>query len=136
MIKFYALVKQDLAESYGNVDETRARLLTAQAAFETAEFTSDVYQNNKNAFGMRQPRVRETTSLGDKNEYASYGSVEDSVKDRLLWDDFNTVGYDGATVETFCQKLNKLSYFEAPYLQYKNGVNAYYKKLSAEISVG
>lgn len=135
LLNFYKGVKQIMAET-NNEDDNRAALLTAQAAFETGEFTSEILVGNNNAFGMRQPKVRDTTSLGDKNGYASYASIDDSIRDRLLWDDYNKVSYEGATVTSFVQGLNKLSYFEDSFLNYKNGVNLYMKKLQAEISRG
>lgn len=136
LLNFYKGVQTIMSESGGTFDVNRAALLTSQAAFETDGFTSNVLVNNNNAFGMRQPKVRDTTSLGDKNGYASYASIDDSIRDRLLWDDYNKVSYEGATVTTFVQSLNKLSYFEDSFLNYKNGVNTWMKKLQAEISKG
>lgn len=136
LLNFYNGTRQIIQDTYGTDDSARAALLTAQAAFETDNFTSAVLVNNNNAFGMRQPQVRDTTSLGDKGGYASYATIDDSIKDRLLWDDYNKVSYEGATVTTFVQNLNKLSYFEDSFLNYKNGVNAWMKKLQAIISRG
>lgn len=136
LLNFYIETKKVVSDHYGVEDTNRAALLTAQAAFETGEFTSDLYFANNNAFGMRQPKVRDTTSLGQKGNYAHYASIADSIKDRLMWDDYNKVSYENATVKSFSQSLNKLSYFEAPYLEYQNGVNAYFKKLNSQISQG
>lgn len=136
LLNFYNGTRQIIQDTYGTDDSLKAALLTAQAAFETDNFTSQVLVNNNNAFGMRQPQVRDTTSLGDKGGYASYATIDDSIKDRLLWDDYNKVSYEGATVTTFVQNLNKLSYFEDSFLNYKNGINAWMKKLQAIISRG
>lgn len=137
LLNFYVEAKKVVKDHYGIDDNVRATLLTSQAAFETGNFVSQVYLSNNNAFGMKQPKVRPTTSIGEKGRYANYPTVYDSILDRLLWDDYNKVEYPGdTTVKSFTQRLNKLAYFEAPYLEYQNGVNAYCKKLQTLISQG
>lgn len=136
MIKFYQLTREVVSNHYGTIDENKVDLLTAQAAFETGDFTSPIYQENYNAFGMRNPKVRATTSLGDKSGYAYYASVTDSIEDRLLWDDNNQVNYEGFDVTKFCQAIYKLGYFTDSFLTYKNGVNAYAKKLLSLKAIG
>jgi hypothetical protein len=137
MIKFNQMCQQRIVDRYGEPDQLKANLLTAQAAFETGDFSSELLQENQNAFGMRQAKIRETSSIGDKGGYASYPDVAASINDRLMWDDYNHVGnYSEYDVTKFCQAIYKLGYFTAPFLQYKNGVNAYYKKLLSELSKG
>jgi len=57
----------------------------AQAILETGNFTSDIFLQNNNCFGMRHPRQRETTSNGELNHFATYDHWTNSVKDYALF---------------------------------------------------
>jgi len=59
----------------------------AQARLETGNFTSKVFRENKNLFGMKLPRVRSTTAIGEQNNHASYIRWQHSVADYKLWQD-------------------------------------------------
>lgn len=60
-------------------------LVVAQAKHETGNFTSDLVERANNAFGMKHPSRRETTSTGpNANGYATYDTLEDSVRDYFL----------------------------------------------------
>lgn len=60
-------------------------IVLAQMKLESANYTSKLALENNNYFGMKQPRKRATTSIGDKNGYASYKSWVHSVLDYALW---------------------------------------------------
>lgn len=72
-----------LAPQYGFGDVSPA-LLVAQSELETGGWTSAIFRENRNAFGMKHPSVRPTTSIGSSRGHAVYRSVEDSVKDYFL----------------------------------------------------
>lgn len=57
------------------------RLLLAQSQLETGGWTSQVYNVNRNAWGMRFPSQRPTLAVGEANGHAVYGSVVDSTAD-------------------------------------------------------
>jgi uncharacterized FlgJ-related protein len=59
----------------------------AQARLETGNFTSKVFRENNNLFGMKLPRVRSTTAIGEQNNHASYIRWQHSVADYKLWQD-------------------------------------------------
>lgn len=61
------------------------QIVYAQALVETGWFTSKIFRENKNLFGMREPNKRETTALGTKYKHAYYSSWKESVDDYLLW---------------------------------------------------
>ena len=42
-----------------------ARYITAQAAHETGNFTSKIFKENNNLFGMKKPAVRKTYAIGE-----------------------------------------------------------------------
>lgn len=137
LVNFYKLTSEVVNARYPDTDNTeRIKLLVAQAAHETGDFTSEVMKNNNNAFGMKHPKMRTTTSLNEKNGYANYSKLADSIEDRLLWDEYNKVNYEGMTPVSFVQSLNKLSYFEDVFINYKNAIVKWYKVVQSEISRG
>lgn len=60
-------------------------IVLAQMKLESANYTSKLALENNNYFGMKQPRKRATTSIGEKNGFASYKSWVHSVLDYALW---------------------------------------------------
>jgi len=60
-------------------------IVRQQIVLETGDFTSYLCREQNNLFGMRHPRVRETTSLGEQNYHAYYRHYIDSIKDYALW---------------------------------------------------
>ena len=64
-------------------------IIIAQARLETGYYTSLIFLENNNLFGMRNPRVRETTSLGSRYGHAYYAHWTDSVDDYVLWYGYN-----------------------------------------------
>jgi uncharacterized FlgJ-related protein len=60
-------------------------IVWAQAILESGNFKSEVFNSNKNLFGMKFPRRRTTTSIGSNRGYARYESWEESVKDYKLY---------------------------------------------------
>lgn len=58
----------------------------AQAKLESGNFTSNVFVCDNNLFGMKQPKLRNTLSLGESEHgYASYMNWKMSVEDYRLW---------------------------------------------------
>jgi hypothetical protein len=60
-------------------------IVLAQMKLESGNYTSKLALENNNYFGMKQPRKRATTTIGEKNGYASYKSWVHSVLDYALW---------------------------------------------------
>ena len=64
-------------------------ILLKQAKIESANYTSDVYKNTNNLYGMKKVGKRQTTQVN--NTYKGYGCYNNwclSVLDRMLWDVF------------------------------------------------
>lgn len=57
----------------------------AQAKLETGNYTSKIFKNNNNLFGMKQARSRATTAKGTILNHAVYSSWEESVIDYALY---------------------------------------------------
>lgn len=62
-------------------------IVMAQAKIETGHFTSRVFKENNNLFGMKLPRQRSTTAIGEQYNHANYTSWRQSVIDYKLWQD-------------------------------------------------
>jgi uncharacterized FlgJ-related protein len=67
----------------------------AQARLETGDFTSRIWIENRNAFGMHPPAVRETYSIGENRKCAVYRHWFYSVLDyKLMQDYYYSLGHD------------------------------------------
>lgn len=119
-LKVFELLK---AEGF---KEGTAKFITAQAAHETGNFTSKIFKQNNNLFGMKLPKKRKTTATGEKYGHATYESIQDSVKDYSLY--YKNMGYMAIypTIDTFIKALVKRNYFEALETEYKNGLKHFY----------
>jgi uncharacterized FlgJ-related protein len=62
-------------------------IVMAQAKIETGHFTSKVFKENHNLFGMKLPKQRSTTAIGEQHNHAEYTSWRQSVVDYKLWQD-------------------------------------------------
>jgi flagellum-specific peptidoglycan hydrolase FlgJ len=74
----------------------RIRVLYKQAKLETGNFTSSLFLNHNNAFGMRAPNSRKLYSsihTGGNGRFASYDDVYSSILDRILLDKQNRIEY-------------------------------------------
>jgi len=105
---------------------TMSRYLTAQAAHETGNFTSKIFKENNNLFGMKHPAIRQTTSIGEKKGYASYTSIESSIEDMALY--LKSRGYlsNYTTIGAYVKALKEKSYFEDLTANYEAGMNHFY----------
>ena len=63
-------------------------ILLKQAKIESGNYTSNVYRNSCNLYGMRKVGKRNTTQRGVYNGYGVYDNWCLSVLDRMLWDVF------------------------------------------------
>ena len=103
----------------------QAMFVTAQAAHETANFTSPVFLASNNCFGFKY--IGHALEVGEYNGYGKYDSVADCVtryrdyyKKRSWPDPFSNV-------QQFVSSLKAAKYFEAPYDEYLRGVNHFMK---------
>jgi len=105
--------------------EYQAQLITAQAAHETANFTSPVFVNSNNCFGFKFTGHK--LEIGDYHGYGKYKSIGDCVK--RYADYYTRFKYPGThlSVEHFVGNLKSKQYFEAPIEEYITGVKYYMK---------
>lgn len=84
-------------------------------ARQESNLCSDLFKKNKNLFGMRQPGVRPTLSVGRKFGFASFEKWQHSVLDYKLYLEF--VGGDVMTREQYLAHLDR-SYAHRGYSNY------------------
>lgn len=69
-------------------------IVLAQAKIESGNYTSKVFKENNNLFGMKEPNVRTTTALGTKNSHAYYLDWVSSVYDYAMFQNNRMQGVD------------------------------------------
>ena len=55
-----------------------------QSMLETGNFTSEIYRENKNCFGMKKPQLRPNLVIGENRGHAIYSSKLDSWLDLFI----------------------------------------------------
>jgi hypothetical protein len=103
------------------------KILVAQAAHETGNFTSPVFLANNNFFGMRHPKIRRTLSRGSNLGHAKFDSLQDSVNDFAIWWTYFNMPREALNIEDYVLLLKQKGYYEAPVSEYLRGVNHFYK---------
>lgn len=89
-----------------------------QAIIESSNFSSKVFKENNNIFGMRVPNRRPNTVVGSKHGYAVYNSWQESVIDYALFQLYsaknlnrdqylNFLNKNYSTTENYSEKLWK-----------------------------
>jgi len=91
-----------------NLDIKFPDIVLAQAVLESGNFASKVAKQNNNLFGMRMPKVRETTAIGQRYGYARYYSWKDSVKDYKLWQEALLKKYPNMTRGQYKTYINRI----------------------------
>ena len=92
-------------------------VVLAQAKIETGNFTSKIFKENNNMFGMKLPERRQTTAVGESRNHAKYTNWIQSIRDYKLWQD--------QMIHKAPTKHAYLAYLKRNYAQDKN----YIKKI-------
>lgn len=99
-------------------------IVYAQAKLETGNFTSKIFKENNNLFGMREAKVRPTTNKGTENNHAYFDTWYDSVLDYAMYS--AAYLHDIKTEDEYFQYLSQ-NYAEAP-----NYIEVLKKTINAE----
>lgn len=106
-----------------------AKLLEAQSMHETGNYTSPVFKNLNNLFGMKIPVIRHRVNYGNNGTYSAYTDLDQSIEDQILY--LRHVGFptkiDGP--EQFVRELKLRRYFTDDESAYLKGVKFFYNKL-------
>jgi uncharacterized FlgJ-related protein len=79
----------------------------AQAMLESAELKSQLAKRNKNLFGMRVPKVRETVAVGKRYGHAVYQDWTESVKDYKLYQSYIFMKKGQLSYNSYLKHINK-----------------------------
>ena len=74
-----------LVELMRNSNIKYPHIVLAQAKLESGTFTSKIFKQNNNMFGMRMPRQRPTTAISEQNGFAVYRDWKDCLYDYALY---------------------------------------------------
>ncbi len=104
--------------------------IVAQSKLETKNYTSNVYNQNNNLFGMKVPSQRPFLgSVGSKasdgGNYASYSNDVNSVRDYIEWLRYTSfpTRVDGA--EHFVRAMKTRGYFTANEVEYLKALKSW-----------
>jgi uncharacterized FlgJ-related protein len=75
-------------------------IVFAQIRLESGNLESRLSRENNNILGMKHPRQRPTTSLGERLGFASYTSWKECIFDYMIWQ------------SRYAKKLSKNEYFQ------------------------
>lgn len=102
--------------------QTMIDSLMGVAMHETGGFTSDIFKENNNPWGMKVPRVRPNKVIGENRGHGVYASLEDAMQDKLLYLESMKYPKDVGDPRDHVDLMKRRGYFRAPLVIYKNGV--------------
>lgn len=108
-------------------DPETAKIITAQAAHETGNFTSVIFRDNKNCFGMKLPKVRKTLAVSENRGHAVYETLSDCVGDFWLYYKYVNLPEYWKDPETYVTALKNKGYFADKLDTYIKGVKKFLK---------
>lgn len=104
------------------VGENLSQIILAQAKHESGNFSSVIFEENWNPFGMKQARVRQTTCIGTNRGHGVYSSLSDAVIDYVLWMKDRNVPFKGKCLKSYVMILKSKGYFEDDFDNYVRGM--------------
>lgn len=117
--------------AYG-FDDFLCKCFVAQSAHETAGWTSDLFNNANNCFGMKY--VANSRVSGNMNGYAMYNTIENSCNDMRTWYNVNrnklmSLPLVISSISDYVTFLNNYNYFEDNYDNYLKGCTDFYNEI-------
>lgn len=112
-------------------NQKTSEYIAALSSLETGSWTSNIYRENNNLFGMRCPQIRETTAVGCKNGFAVYESTSDSIEDFLKWWFYNNIPMDAYSLDGFSATLKNKGYYQEDMIAYLGALQSAYRELYA-----
>lgn len=94
-----------LAEQIEKLNFRFPEIVLAQAKLESSNFTSPIFKENNNLFGMKEAKVRANLAVGTNRSHAYYDSWEDSVTDYALY--YSTYLYKLKTEQDYYKYLQE-----------------------------
>jgi len=116
------------ASPKNNDYSTLAPYVFAQWQFETANFTSSLFDRANNASGMRIAAQREQKRTGETNGYAEYANWQQCAEDLVLWFDARRFPQNCDSLKSYVAECKQRSYFTADESKYYNGCLRYFNE--------
>lgn len=79
----------------------------SQARLETGNFTSAIFKENHNLFGMKMAEMRPTSATGIKRGHASYNNWKESVVDYALYQSFTMAKLKNVSKDEYRKHIQK-----------------------------
>ena len=118
-IIYNMLQDPDLSADLGSrgISTEYCEALAWQAAHETGYFTSNLYRNYNNAFGMQVPKQRDFYGLEQGHKTAEgtaavYASPLQSIVDRIVWDEYADIHF--TDIEEYLFQVQQKGYATDP----------------------
>lgn len=121
-LKDHKFSKDELKNYLQDMNVKYPDIVLAQAEIETGHFTSTIFKENNNLFGLKEAKLRPTTAIGTNNNHAYYNNWRESVQDYCL--------YQASHLKEIKTKEEYLQYLEQNYAEDTNYVNKIKKILS------
>lgn len=77
--------EENLMFLFDSLQINHPEIALAQIKLETANYSSNIYKENNNLFGMKLPKIRNTTAIGENRGHAKFENWKQSVIDYKLW---------------------------------------------------
>lgn len=103
-----------------------ANFVVLHSKGETANYTSRLFRQQNNLFGMKN--AKERPQLGYKinnTDFRYYPSQEQSIQDLIMYFDYVKFPVFCASIEDYVRQLKKRNYFEETYSYYLENVLKY-----------
>ena len=102
--------EEKLIEEISKLNFKFPHIVLAQSILETGHYSSKIFKENDNLFGMKEARVRLNLAKGTQYGHAYYINWEESLVDYALW--YSTYAYKCKTEKQLYKLLDK-QYAEA-----------------------
>jgi len=98
-----------------------SQILVAQAAHETSNFTSRIFIENHNLFGMKLAKIRKTAAIGQRYGHAIFRNIEDSILDIIIYLTFSDIPKNFTDSDSYVEAIKDKGYFTASLREYQKG---------------
>lgn len=133
--RYNAIVEWILANT--NIDVRRAHWIAAKSAHETGRWTSAIFRENHNLFGMKEPSIRQNLVTGTSRGHATFNTNHDSMVDYIYYlRHFRNNPNEHTSLMHWIRRLKQDMYFEDTIANYYNGTlnNLRLEQRQAEIA--
>lgn len=115
---------EKLKNALVNLNVRFPHIVYAQAKLETGNFSSKIFKENNNLFGMKEATVRPTTNKGTENNHAYFDSWYDSVLDYAF--------YQASYLKDIKSESEYLQYLKENYAEAPNYIEILQKTINSE----